>query len=86
MIYINEATGKNMGNNGMTYEDIVNYEKDQFRRAFAEGTDEAWKQYERNVKRVVTRYNKTHDEQIDVDALMTGDQHLNLKWDGRTFY
>lgn len=54
----------------MTIAEVKQYEVDQYTKAFYKGTDKAWKQYRANVKKVVNSFNKTHDEQIDIDALM----------------
>ena len=49
---------------------LKRYEVEQYKRAFTEGTDAAWKRYKTNVKRAVNRFNREHAEQIDIDALM----------------
>jgi len=48
---------------------VKEYEVDQFRKAFSDGTDEAWKKYRANVKRAVNRYNQTHLSKIDFDMI-----------------
>ena len=53
-----------------TVMDVKRYEINEYRKAFMEGTDKAWKRYRANVKREVTKYNKAHAEQIDINALM----------------
>lgn len=55
----------------MTIMEIKNYEVEQYKKAFYEGTDKAWKQYRANVKKMVNKYNKAHKEQIDIDAIMS---------------
>ena len=49
---------------------VKEYEVEQYRTAFYDGTDEAWKKYRANVKRMVNKFNKTHFEQIDINLLM----------------
>lgn len=54
----------------MTIREIKNYEVEQYKKAFYTGTEKAWKQYRTNVQRAVNKFNKTHEEQIDIDLLM----------------
>lgn len=54
----------------MTPMEVKAYEIEQYIKAFADGTDKAWKQYRINVKRMVNKYNKDHAEKIDIDLLM----------------
>ncbi len=49
---------------------VKEYEIEQYRKAFYDGTDEAWERYRANVKRMVAKFNKTHIEQIDINLLM----------------
>ena len=53
----------------MTISEVKQYELKQFRRAFYEGTEEAWRRYWTNVKKMVNRFNRTHGEQIDIDLI-----------------
>lgn len=53
-----------------TIAEVKNYEVDQYIKAFGEGTAEAWKKYRTNVKRAVNKFNKEHEEQIDIEELM----------------
>ncbi|MBQ6679519.1 MAG: hypothetical protein IJM76_05795 [Lachnospiraceae bacterium] len=49
--------------------DVKEYEIAEYKKAFSVGTDAAWKKYWANVKRAVSKYNKTHAEKIDIDLL-----------------
>ena len=53
-----------------TAADVKRYEISEYRKAVMDGTSKAWKRYRANVKREVTKYNNTHDEQININALM----------------
>ena len=51
--------------------DLMVYEKAQYRKAFLDGTDEAWKRYKANIKRRLTKiYNET-GFRIDYDRFMS---------------
>lgn len=54
----------------MTIRELKAYEVTQYKKAFMDGTDKAWKQYRTNVKKAVNKFNKTHEEKADIDALM----------------
>ena len=54
----------------MTMMEVKNYEVEQYRKAFEDGSMEAWKKYRANVKRMVNKFNKEHEEQIDIELLM----------------
>lgn len=53
----------------MTVTEVKEKEIQYYRKAFEEGTDKAWKQYRANVKKMVTQFNKTHAEKIDINLL-----------------
>lgn len=55
----------------MTTRDLKQYEIKEYRKAFLNGTDRAWKQYRANVKRMVTRFENETGEKINIDALMS---------------
>ena len=56
-----------------TIKEVKEYEIQEYKKAFNTVSDDPeypWKRYRKNVKRVVTIWNKAHAEQIDMDALM----------------
>lgn len=54
----------------MTINELKGYEVNQYRKAFADGTDKAWKQYRINVKKMVKKFEKETGYEVDIDALM----------------
>ena len=55
----------------MTTQELKQYEIKEYRKAFMNGTDKAWKQYKTNVKRMVTKFEQATGEKINIDALMS---------------
>lgn len=55
----------------MTAQELKQYEVKEYRKAFMNGTDKAWKQYRANVKRMVRKFEEITGEQINIDALMS---------------
>lgn len=56
-----------------TIEEVKEYEMKEYVKAqnsVASNPAYPWKVYRKNVKRVVTIWNKAHAEQIDIDAIM----------------
>ena len=51
-------------------EGIIEYERAQYRKAFLEGTDEAWKKYRANLKRKINKIYKETGYMISLDRLM----------------
>lgn len=51
-------------------EGIIEYAHDQYRKAFLEGTDEAWKRYRANLKRRINKIYKETGYRISLDRLM----------------
>ena len=54
----------------MTIIELKAYEEAQYKKAFMDGTDKAWKQYQNSIKKAVNKFNKEHKEQVDIEALM----------------
>lgn len=54
----------------MTIKEVKEYEIKQFVKAFYDGDEKAWTRYRRNVKRVVNKFNKEHEEQVSIDMIM----------------
>ena len=50
--------------------DLVKYEAAQYRKAFLDGTDEAWKRYRANLKRKINAIKKETGFTISLDRLM----------------
>ncbi len=54
----------------MTIYELKKYEENQFVKAIFDGTEKAWRNYRANVKKAVRKFNREHEEQVDIDALM----------------
>ena len=54
----------------MTIKELKGYEISQYKKAFADGTDKAWKQYRTNVKKMAKKFEKETGYKVDLDALM----------------
>lgn len=54
----------------MTIRELKRYEVEQYTKAFALGTDKAWKQYRANVKRMAKKFEKETGFEVDLDTLM----------------
>ena len=68
-------TGKQMEmyKNGMTSRLVAEahaYEEEQWRKAFIDGSQTAWRQYRANVRRKVARVNKITGVGLDADRMM----------------
>ena len=56
-----------------TAREVKEYEVKEYRKAFLNGTNEAWKRYRANVKRAVNKYNKEYGKEngeIDINMIM----------------
>ena len=65
-----EVAGNIQKGKEMTLAELKDYEIQEFRKAFEEGTEKGWKNYRLRVRKAAMKFEKETGLQVDLDELM----------------